>query len=140
MEDTDIETVPVQPWDNAPKDCYFYEKMFADGHLGSFTADAEAAYKMGWDIEHNRIPIADTEVSDLNGWTYRKDDCLHKTAADIAREEALEEIAELKRLLADTDYKAIKYAEGVMTDEDYQPVGIQRQAWRHRINELEAAL
>ena len=25
----------------------------------------------------------------------------------------------------------------VMTDEEYQPVGIQRQAWRHRINELE---
>ena len=46
-------------------------------------------------------------------------------------------IAELKQLLADTDYKAIKYGEGLLTDEQYAETKAQRQAWRDEINELE---
>lgn len=125
------------PWDDAPADCYFYEKIYEDGHLGSHTESAEQAYKMGWDIEHNYIPIADTEKSDVNGWTYRKELCPHKSERDLQIEVWNREIFELKEELQRTDYKAIKYAEGVLTDEEYQPIGIQRQAWRHRINELE---
>ena len=125
------------PWDNAPADCYFYDKTYEDGHLGSYTESAEMAYKFGWDIEHNYIPIADTEKSDVNGWTYPKELCPHKSEHDLQVEVWNREIFELKEELNRTDYKAIKYAEGVMTDDEYQPVGIQRQAWRHRINELE---
>ena len=125
------------PWDDAPADCYFYDKTYEDGHLGSYTESAEMAYKFGWDIEHNYIPIADTEKSDVNGWTYPKELCPHKSERDLQIEVWNREIFELKEELNATDYKAIKYAEGVMTDEEYQPVGIQRQAWRHRINELE---
>lgn len=125
------------PWDDAPSDCYFYDKTYEDGHLGSFTESAEMAYKFGWDIEHNYIPIADTEKSDVNGWTYRKELCPHKSERDKQIELWNREIFELKEELSQTDYKAIKYAEGVLTDEDYQQTGIQRQAWRKRINELE---
>ena len=125
------------PWDDAPTDCYFYDKTYEDGHLGSYTESAETAFKMGWDIEHNYIPIADTEQSDVNGWTYPKDVCPHKSERDKQIELWNREIFELKEELQRTDYKAIKYAEGVLTDEDYQPTGIQRQAWRKRINELE---
>ena len=125
------------PWDDAPKDVYFYEKIYEDGHLGSYTESAETAYKMGWDIEHNYILIADTETSDVNGFTYPKDICPHKSERDKQIELWNREIFELKEELSQTDYKAIKYAEGVLTDEDYQPTGIQRQAWRKRINELE---
>lgn len=128
---------PHNPWDDAPSDCYFYDKTYEDGHLGSYTESAETAYKMGWDIEHNYIPIADTEKSDVNGWTYPKDVCPHKSERDLQIEVWNREIFELKEELNATDYKAIKYAEGVLTDEEYQPTGIQRQAWRHRINELE---
>ena len=49
-----------------------------------------------------------------------------------------EEIAELKVKLDATDYQAIKYAEGVLTEEEYTEMKAQRQAWRDRINELEA--
>jgi hypothetical protein len=63
-----------------------------------------------------------------------------KTADDLQKEEYAAEILTLKKQLADTDYRAIKYAEGVMTDEDYQATGIQRQAWRRRINELETLI
>lgn len=125
------------PWDDAPSDCYFYDKTYEDGHLGSYTESAEVAYKFGWDIEHNYILIADTEKSDVNGFTYPKELCPHKSEHDLQVEVWNREIFELKEELNRTDYKAIKYAEGVMTDDEYQPVGIQRQAWRHRINELE---
>lgn len=47
------------------------------------------------------------------------------------------QIEALKQQLADTDYKAIKYAEGLITEEDYQPIREQRQAWREEINKLE---
>ena len=46
-------------------------------------------------------------------------------------------IAELKQCLFNTDYKAIKYAEGLMTDEEYAETKAQRQAWRDEINKLE---
>ena len=50
------------------------------------------------------------------------------------------EISELKKKLFDTDYKAIKYAEGLLTDEEYVEIKVQREEWRKRINELEASL
>ena len=129
---------PVCPWADAPKDVLFYERIYEDGHLGSFTENAELAYSLGW--LNNYIPKDDVQQSDVNGWTYIKEQCPMKTASDIQREEWQEEIRTLKQSLAETDYKAIKYAEGVLTDEDYQATGIQRQAWRRRINELEALI
>ena len=50
------------------------------------------------------------------------------------------EISELKKKLFDTDYKAIKYSEGWLTDEEYAGAKAQREEWRKRINELEASL
>ena len=50
------------------------------------------------------------------------------------------EINVLKKRLFDTDYKAIKYSEGWLTDEEYAEVKAQREEWRKRINELEASL
>lgn len=53
---------------------------------------------------------------------------------------ASERIAELKRLLAQTDYEAIKYAEGELSAEEYAPYKAERAQWRAEINELEACL
>ena len=50
------------------------------------------------------------------------------------------EINVLKKRLFDTDYKAIKYAEGWLTDEEYAEAKAQREEWRKRINKLEASL
>lgn len=47
------------------------------------------------------------------------------------------EIVKLKEQLATTDYKAIKYAEGALTAEEYAQTKQQRQEWRDRINALE---
>ena len=53
------------------------------------------------------------------------------------KENAEVRIAELKTLLASTDYQAIKFVEGQISAEDYEPIKIQRQEWRDEINELE---
>ena len=50
------------------------------------------------------------------------------------------EINILKKRLLDTDYKAIKYSEGWLTDKEYAEVKAQREEWRKRINKLEASL
>lgn len=46
----------------------------------------------------------------------------------------------LKCKLAETDFQAIKYAEGVISAEDYAPIKKQREDWRKEYNELEAKL
>lgn len=47
-------------------------------------------------------------------------------------------IAELKQKLADTDYIAVKIAEGAATREQYADLIAQREAWREEIRALEA--
>lgn len=46
-------------------------------------------------------------------------------------------IAELKGLLRETDYQAIKFAEGIWTAEEYEELRVQRQMWRDEINACE---
>ncbi len=49
-------------------------------------------------------------------------------------------IDELKTLLANSDYRAIKYAEGIYTEEQYAPYKAERQAYRDEINRLQEEL
>ena len=51
--------------------------------------------------------------------------------------ERLLEIEVLKLELRESDYKAIKYAEGLISEEDYKDIKEARQRIRNRINELE---
>ena len=131
------ERIP-EPWESAPEGLVYFEKMYPDGHLGSFTKSPELAYKFGW--FENSISEEDLEVSDINGWTYLKDKCPHKTQEMIDRENAIQEISQLKKQLSDTDYKAIKYAEGQISESEYSAIRELRQGYRDRINELEALL
>ena len=54
--------------------------------------------------------------------------------------EIKEQINHYKSLLAETDYRAIKYAEGYYTEEQYAPYKAERQACRDAINQLEQQL
>jgi len=60
-----------------------------------------------------------------------------KLDAERQAEENAERIGELKTLLFESDYKAIKFAEGQLSAEEYEPDRAQRQAWRDEINALE---
>lgn len=88
------ERIP-EPWENAPEGLVYYEKMYPDGHLGSFTKSPELAYKFGW--FDNSIPEEDLKVSDINGWTYRKEVCPMKTDEDKFNEAKQNKLSELKR-------------------------------------------
>ena len=48
------------------------------------------------------------------------------------------EINALEQLLAQSDYLALKHADGALTDEEYADARAERQQWRDRINELQA--
>lgn len=131
------EKIP-EPWENAPEGLVYYRELYEDGHLGTFTTDPEIAYIRGY--FENSIPEEDLEVSDVDGRTYLKSKCPHKTQEMIDREKAVQEINQLKKQLSDTDYKAIKYAEGQISESDYSAIRELRQGYRDRINELEAML
>ena len=128
-QETVIEQVP---------NTYYYDKMYDDKHLGSFTENTALAYQLGW--QDNHVLITDTEVSEVNGWTYLKGFAPQKTESMILIEQYQSEIIELKKYLSDTDYKAIKFAEGEITESDYQEVKLQRHDARARINELESLI
>lgn len=49
-------------------------------------------------------------------------------------------IAELKGKLNSTDYQAIKYAEGQLSESEYEGMKTQRQLWRDEINQIEEEL
>lgn len=57
----------------------------------------------------------------------------------VPTEEELKQqrLFELKGKLYQTDYKALKYAEGWLTEEEYAETKAERQAWRDEINQLE---
>ena len=79
------------------------------------------------------FPITDDmiEVEDIDKWVSE-----HTPQSEKNRQR----IQQLKQYLADTDYQAIKYAEGRMTQEEYAPISNQRQMWRDEINRLEQIL
>lgn len=59
---------------------------------------------------------------------------------DYEKIEIESNITKLKLKLKSTDYKAIKYAEGLLTEEEYAPIKVERQAYRDEINSLEEQL
>ena len=60
---------------------------------------------------------------------------------NIGKRKAIKKrIEELKQLLSSTDYQAIKYAEGELTEEEYSQMKNQRKQWRLEINNLEIEL
>jgi hypothetical protein len=117
---------------------YYYDKLYDDKHLGSFTEITAVAYQLGW--QDNTVAITDTEVSELNGWIYLKGYAPKKTESMILIKKYQSEIVELKKYLADTDYKAIKFAEGELSEEAYREDKSQRHDARAKINELESLI
>lgn len=82
------------------------------------------------DVEGNPYIAAHTETEDIQVYVPYTED-------ELAKMDRVREVAELKAHLSATDYQAIKYAEGVISIDEYAPMKEQRQAWRDKINELE---
>lgn len=80
---------------------------------------------------------ANQVIKDVNGIPTAVD--LY-TKSELAIVYKKKRIAELKSLLQATDYQAIKYAEGFISEEDYLPIKQTRQEYRNEINELETQI
>ena len=93
--------------------------------------------------------IIDTQGNIKQAW-FRKDGCIvhdrdTKYGYDFAigvpytEEQTAKwlKIRELKRYLESTDYKALKYADGCYTEEEYKPYKEARASARQQINELQ---
>lgn len=128
---------------------YIYSKSKNKFETSQFVAKTE---------EHKQIALANgyVEVSDedfeklVNHELCWENEVLvpyTKTAEEIETEQRqainvdiMQRIAELKSKLAETDYRAIKYAEGALTEAEYAETKAQRTAWRDEINQLESEL
>ena len=93
-------------------------------------------------IVEDMIEINDSNINKIgNGYKF---DLSTKTIVEDStyqenkiKQEKLDKISKLKSLLSHTDYKAIKYAEGHISEQDYAVIKLQRQIWRDEINKLE---
>ena len=69
-------------------------------------------------------------------------ECVEMTEEEILelqnKDFAFERIEELKALLANEDFKTIKFIQGKLSQEEFALVVEQCDAWRNEINELEA--
>lgn len=81
---------------------YYYDKLYDDKHLGSFTESTKLAYDLGW--QDNHVAITETEVSALDGWTYLKGYAPKKTDEQKLDELAIKIRTKRNSLLAETDY------------------------------------
>ena len=104
-------------------------------------------------MEVNKMAkILDIEVTD-NEWGYLMEEqakgkelkVINGKVVAVKHEPTEKELAEqriqeLKQLLANTDYKAIKYAEGELPYTEYESTRKQRREWRAEINRLEPQL
>ena len=103
------------------------------GNSGKFHFVVEKTYPNGgkdmkkvWDIEPVKAKEAYDEYEDIQVYIPYS----QKELAEI-------EIKQLKDKLRETDYQAIKYAEGELSFDEYQSMKNQRKQWRERINYLE---
>ena len=81
---------------------YYYDQLCEDHHLCSFTESTKLAHQLGW--QNNTVAITDTEVSELNGWTYLKGYAPKKTEKQKLNELATTIRSKRNSLLAETDY------------------------------------
>ena len=81
------------------------------------------------------IPQAELETMRLAQLEYEQQ---LQRQAEI--DEIQRKISEAKAKLSQTDYQAIKYFEGFISEADYAPMKALRQAYRDEINRLEAEL
>ena len=105
------------------------------GHYITLKEYPNGGKDVEWIVDTPARPevVEHDETEEIKVYIPYTDEELQKIAAEAR-------IEELKRLLRASDYKAIKYAEGALTAEEYAPAKAERQAYRDEINELEKVL
>lgn len=102
QEMKELEQVQEEQEIEQVENTYYYDKIYDDNHLGSFTESTKLAYELGW--QNNHVTITETEVSDLTGWTYLKGHAPKKSEEQKLNELATAVRSKRNSLLAETDY------------------------------------
>ena len=87
-------------------------------------SDEEFDYLMGEQLNGKQLKVVEGKVISV-------DKAITQEELNNAK------ILDLKKKLKETDYQAIKHFEGYLSDSEYEPIKMQRQAWRDEINRLE---
>jgi hypothetical protein len=104
-----------------------------------FVDDKDYTNKAKW-CNDNGCYIVEIEPLEDGTRQFQIKQIPQKTEDEKLIEQYQSEIVELKKYLSDTDYKAIKFAEGELSEEAYREVKSQRHDARVRINELESLI
>lgn len=83
------------------------------------------------------MEIGDNMINDLEEFKQLNYRFNNLSNNDLLKEFYKWKIFEYKNQLKETDYKAIKYSEGYYTDEEYEPIKLERQELRNQIHEYE---
>lgn len=118
------------------------DKLFIAHHEATEAVEKQSHYEViaeypngGKDV----VEVIDVEpVEAREAWDEYEDILRYVKYSE--KELAEMEIDELKNKLFETDYVAIKIAEGVATKEEYAETLADRAIWRERINALEEVL
>lgn len=81
---------------------YYYEKINEDESITNYTTVTKVAKALSW--QDNTVLISDTEISELNGWTYLKGYAPKKSEEQKLNELATAIRSKRNSLLAETDY------------------------------------
>lgn len=84
-------------------------------------------------------PYSDDELKSLGLYEYSEAE-LKELEKENKLNELRNEYYNAMTELSSTDYKAIKYAEGYYTEEEYKPIKEQREKIREKVRELEDIL
>lgn len=97
--------------------------------------------KTGYLREETIIRPDAAPIDDVTKFAWADEDyeTIHRYVAVPEEQRRLERMAQLKRLLKDTDYAVIKIAEGAAEAIEYVDLIARRQEWRKEINILEGS-
>lgn len=107
------------------------EAIEEQGHYETIAEYPNGGKDVKWvvDIEGREAKDAYTESIDIQIFKMYTNEELQNKKND-------EELMRLKQELADTDYQAIKYAEGYFTEEEYKSIKAYRESLREQIRKI----
>ena len=114
-----------------------------EGHYETLVEYPNGGRDVKWvvDVPGVKGAPAHEEVENIMVYTpYTEEEILERKQKEEFEQKLLDlngNIDRLKKCLADTDYKTLKYIEGFISSEDFEPIKLERQGWRDQINQYE---
>lgn len=106
-----------------------------EGHYETVAEYENGGKDVQWIVDKPYIEHKEAWIENIPIKVY-----IEYTQSQIRKNAIEKNISEIKEELAKTDYKTLKYVEGLYTEEEYLPIKKYRQTLRDQINSLEEEL